>query len=281
MTLRRRRFPIVTLLIAATAPVAANAYERALSTDVAYLRWDRSRTIGVALEGNPPDPATEHSLRRAIDEWNRCVHRLESRPGGSDAEIFVRMVDRPWPHRASLAAHTAVESDERTGRIRQVTIDLDRARRWSVLEATPADALDLESVLLHELGHAHGLAHSRHPESVMHAGVRPGAKPRRQLTEDDCSGLRATLPAGEPAAPDARERTPPSRSRLDTPVVTIAAAITLLIAVITWGRRRRPDRTRSPVTTDTQRPARSTSGVEPSTAGPYDPDSETSESSRS
>jgi peptidoglycan hydrolase-like protein with peptidoglycan-binding domain len=53
--------------------------------------------------------------------------------------------------------------------------------------------LDLPSILLHELGHALGMAHSSIPGSVMYGSINPG-QTNRYLTGDDVVGIAAINP---------------------------------------------------------------------------------------
>ncbi len=69
---------------------------------------------------------------------------------------------------------------------------------WSVVLPTPEFGFDLDTTVLHELGHALGLDHSANPDAVMFARAT-GGESRRRLTADDIAGLRSLY--GRAAAP--------------------------------------------------------------------------------
>ncbi|GAB4857263.1 hypothetical protein Ancab_015170 [Ancistrocladus abbreviatus] len=50
--------------------------------------------------------------------------------------------------------------------------------------------IDLESVMLHELGHVLGLAHTSDPNAVMYPSIAPGVE-KRDLQDDDIQGIQA------------------------------------------------------------------------------------------
>jgi hypothetical protein len=63
----------------------------------------------------------------------------------------------------------------------------------------PADnpqAMDLQSVLTHEMGHAVGLDHSADGDSTMYFSAPPGEVKKRTLSDDDRDGLCQLYPAG-------------------------------------------------------------------------------------
>jgi len=57
---------------------------------------------------------------------------------------------------------------------------------------------DLQSTILHELGHAAGLGHSADHDSVMFPSLGAGAQ-KRTLKADDTAGLQAAYPGAPPA----------------------------------------------------------------------------------
>ena len=218
----------------------SSAFERALSTDGAYLRWDQVGSIRLALDpGGPEGLELVGAARRAAETWSRCLPegpRIEA--GSALAPVSLRWVERDWPFGASLVAHTEVHSDGPTGRIHQVEISLDASRTWSTAPLPALEALDLESVLLHELGHALGLGHSRREDAVMRAGLRPGQPPRRGLTEDDCEGARTLFLRAEKASPPSRA---PTSSPPMTALGSLGAGLLLLgiAGLVRHGRARR------------------------------------------
>lgn len=70
-----------------------------------------------------------------------------------------------------------------------------RFQRWS----TDGSGFDVESVILHELGHGIGLAHHPNPDSIMHASIAPGAD-RRALGAIDEASVTDLYPCPEQEA---------------------------------------------------------------------------------
>lgn len=78
--------------------------------------------------------------------------------------------------------------------------------KWSTAATTPADSLDLQSFILHEIGHCMGLGHSEYWDDVMYPSV-PYGEQRRALAPRDlqkvCEVFPQTGAVGSPCAKDA------------------------------------------------------------------------------
>lgn len=214
---------------------AAVAFEEERSELGARVRWSPDWMVSVRLASPVPGlpDGGAGALRRALATWSSvdCTPFRFVATEVATAPVEVHIVTEGWPHGPTIAAHTDVDSEPSTGVVRRVLIELDGKRAWTERDPVPADGLDLESVLLHELGHAAGLAHSRHLGSVMKAGTRPGSAPRRALYEDDRAGICALYPRQRPAPPAAIEAAPtrPRRALLAVPL-TIAALLAFVLA---------------------------------------------------
>ncbi len=116
--------------------------------------------------------------------------------------------DSGWPYNdaANSIGYTTLTVNLGTGEILGAAIEINSAtHKISTSNPAPADAYDLETVLIHEVGHFLGLAHSEDNKAVMYAFYKPNSS---MLAADDVagickiyppSGLRSTL-AGDMAA---------------------------------------------------------------------------------
>lgn len=170
---------------------AAQAFERSRTTYNAKHFWP-DPTIRVVLDPSLDDDE-KAAARRAIVTWQAasCGLRLveSEEPAGAIVVVKEALAETD----RTLVARTDVDADAMRGRVRGARVRLDVTRPWSTAAVTPPDALDVETIVLHELGHALGLAHSRVRKATMAAGARPG-RMQRALHDDDVQGVCAVYP---------------------------------------------------------------------------------------
>jgi len=108
-----------------------------------------------------------------------------------------------WPYDEGAIAVTVVSVNVKTHAIVDADIALNASsRQFRVLpdSSIPGGTFDdIQNTLVHELGHALGLAHNPEvPHAVMYPGAKRGEVKKRALSDDDRAGLRA-LYGAEPA----------------------------------------------------------------------------------
>lgn len=101
----------------------------------------------------------------------------------------------PWPYGnpGEILGVTTTFFDRLTCDILHADVAINDAFQWSTAAAGAAPGFDLESVLLHELGHVAGLGHSPDPHAVMYSFIASG-EVKRQLQQADIFAVDEVYP---------------------------------------------------------------------------------------
>jgi len=212
-----------TLLVSAfliAAPGSAAAYDLATSAAGDPLHWPAGRvTFTLAVEPGPTelDPdATVRAITAAVATWQAALAdspitlAISETPGSAaprmnDGVLTIRWAfDRDDPDLESgLLGQTFLSYRSADAQLVDADIVLNADEfRWTTDPTSCADEYDVESAVVHEIGHALGLAHSiGHPEATMFRTGDACDIAKRDLAADDTAGLDelyATPPASEP-----------------------------------------------------------------------------------
>jgi hypothetical protein len=204
------------IFLALTA-TSAQAYE------AAGAKWSaRNRPVGFAVNPTDAPAGFEAAVRAAAKTWssvssldfeyeyqgqtrinrsalNDGVHAVYYSPGGGGQAATTLATTKYWTQGSQLV---------------HFDIIFNGRHRWSV--NPDRSQIDLETVALHEFGHALGLGHSSQWQAVMYPSVNPGTT-RRALSTDDIAGARVFYPRNNSSSSN------PGAVRLIAPTGSITA----------------------------------------------------------
>ena len=200
----KSRFFLLFILIPGFAGAFELKYAPEIST-TAFLRWNVTKgPIHVTLNPAGSDDLltgdVENAVNRALLTWEKVTRQqVRFQYAGRDSRAVVNSSDyinsivweeRDWQYGDSTLAVTAYSYYlDDPPEVIDTDIEFNgRDFRWSVNGNTDQSTSDVEQVLMHELGHLLGLAHS----SVVNASLYPyvGREVRHKLSLDDRSGVR-------------------------------------------------------------------------------------------
>ncbi len=192
-------WPIVTVV--AFSATTAGAYTRTQAPSGAPLRWVE-QPIRYALDARgsddiPGDAAFE-AARTALRQWQQDCSQVRFVEDGvlpslsrqNDGQVAITWLEEGWCPNAQECRGSAIALTSVTytadGKILDADIELNGERFAFSADATPQDGfVDVQAVVLHEVGHVLGLQHEREGPSVMVDGRVKGAHAVRTLSEDD------------------------------------------------------------------------------------------------
>jgi hypothetical protein len=151
------------------------------------------------LENHPnvlPSEARD-CVRRAFESWEQAGLSFQFAEVAPDASPDISVDWRPakdpdfWMNRGPIAhadypPYPPQAAEIARDELLPVPLHFDRSEKWSSDQR--ADAYDIETVALHEIGHCLGLRHCSVSTAVMFASIGQG-QVRRQPTQSDINAL--------------------------------------------------------------------------------------------
>jgi uncharacterized protein YraI len=173
--------------------------------------------------------AAHAAAQQAIEAWDE-VSGLSLEPVPQDGDIVLLWASGyhgdgfPFDGPGGILGHTFYPLEYLGAWAGDVHLDMDE--QWT-LDAPNDDQTHLPTTVMHEVGHALGLGHSRDPEALMWAeydGIRT-------LAADDIAGIQALYgpPEPEPEPEPEPSPTPPPESPEPPSPVTATATTTVRI----------------------------------------------------
>ena len=167
-------------------------------------------------------------------------------PGGetgafADGNNTIGWGDLEDANTLGLTFQIFASEDECTHCTIEVDIMLNTRAAFSISDSTPKDFFDLQSIALHEFGHALGLSHTPTPSAVMFASIQSGSQ-KRALAEDDVLGVTCLYPRTSTSCTEATvgstqttptTATPPTKdSKSTADMITETVAITFSVVIL-------------------------------------------------
>lgn len=176
------------------------------SNELQRVSWKENLPVRFMIHNSVPTTAYD-AIRAARDHWNEQlgqeVFKIEiygvggvNRPKQDDVNVIYWM-DQWEPEKRSEQARTTIywtgsRIYEADIRVNDSTVSNFTFHEQDLVdengESLGITGVDIESLMIHEFGHAIGLAHREESDSVMQTMLADGQN-RRQLSENDVSSV--------------------------------------------------------------------------------------------
>lgn len=207
-----RRAVGLGLLAVAIFPAPALAWTGTRTQGGVWVAWENSCPVfhpGRNTEERVPRQMLDDALASALQTWTDVDCSPLAPTVGPLLEDAVAEMDKcggnvnvvtvleRWPYIDEALAYTTITYFKDDGVILDADIEVNgEGYQFTNESMVQVGKVDLQAVLLHELGHCWGLEHSDVTGSAMYFQVNPGDSTRRELVQDDVDGLCTLNPAG-------------------------------------------------------------------------------------